>query len=310
MAVVRERVDSEGSQSSVALQFGDLSMMSGLENGSFAVSIPSVTQIVEDQAEQQSSSWFRVPAMLSSAPASYTAYQITTTFEKGAENEQTFSVDRRFSQFEKLLQHLRSLDRFVLPELPKKRIFNQGEQVIELRRTELETFLRTLLRNPDLRTNEAVRAFLSLKDGIDEFLGDVGLYKWAYSSLASVDTHQLSFAMMRAVAKAEIESRSSRSSEPEKLQIAIPNYATQEEFLSELKDRIALARQLRDQFSKQAKIGASHARETYEIGRAFNVLSQINFTDTFQVVLMQKQNSADSENEVAGEAGANAYEMI
>ena len=49
----------------------------------------------------------------------------------------------------------------VIPELPKKRFFNSSEQVIELRRTELEKFLRTLLRNKDLREDAAVRFFLT-----------------------------------------------------------------------------------------------------------------------------------------------------
>ena len=54
------------------------------------------------------------------------------------ENEkipESFEVDRRFSQFEKLLEYLRkALPSEVIPELPKKRYFNKSDQVIELRR--------------------------------------------------------------------------------------------------------------------------------------------------------------------------------
>ena len=88
----------------------------------------------------------------------------------------------------------------MIPELPKKRYFNSSEQVIETRRTELENFLRTLLRNQDLRANAAVRYFLCEQDGVDNFLGDVRLYSWAYTSLASIDRKQLSFDMLKAVA--------------------------------------------------------------------------------------------------------------
>ncbi len=88
--------------------------------------------------------------------------------------------------------------------------------MIELRRTELEKFLRTLLRNRDLRENVAVKYFLTQQDGLEGFLGDVGLYSWAYTSLSTIDTKKLSFDMLKAVAKAEIETRGSDSrAEPE-----------------------------------------------------------------------------------------------
>ena len=90
-------------------------------------------------------------------------------------------MDRRFSQFEKLLTYLRQLPGHqVLPELPKKRWNNSSEQVIELRRIELEKFLRTILRNTELRGDAAVRYFLTQQEGFEDFLGNVGLYGGAF----------------------------------------------------------------------------------------------------------------------------------
>lgn len=90
---------------------------------------------------------------------------------------------------------------------------------MELRRTELEKFLRTLLRNRELRTDAAVRFFLTQQDGLDDFLGDVGLYKWAFNSLSTIDMKSLSLDMLKAVAKSEID----KSSEPGQFKLAVPN---------------------------------------------------------------------------------------
>lgn len=118
------------------------------------------------------------------APKTYTAYHIVTVFEKDTDRPQKFEVDRRFSEFEKLLTHVRSLPgQPIIPDLPKKRYFNQGEQVIELRRTELEKFLKVMLRSKEMRNDSAVRYFLTQQDGFESFLGNVGLYSWAYTSL-------------------------------------------------------------------------------------------------------------------------------
>ena len=84
-----------------------------------------------------------------------------TTFDKETDNPQTYEVDRRFSQFEKLLAHLRQIPGMVIPDLPKKRFFNSSEQVIELRRTELEKFLKSLIRRRELREDAAVKYFLT-----------------------------------------------------------------------------------------------------------------------------------------------------
>ena len=65
-----------------------------------------------------------------SAPKTYTAYHIITIFSKYAieAGNQKYEVDRRFSDFEKLLVHLRKLPvAQILPDLPKKRYFNSSE---------------------------------------------------------------------------------------------------------------------------------------------------------------------------------------
>ena len=136
-----------------------------------------------------------------------------------------------------MLAYLRQLPGHqVLPELPKKRYFNSSEQVIELRRTELEKFLRTLLRNRELRNDAAVRYFLTQQEGLDDFLGNVGHHSWAYSSLLSAidNTQSLSLDMLKAVAKSEID----KSSEPGQFVLNIPNADSQQDFLNDLEERL------------------------------------------------------------------------
>mmetsp|Transcript_9108 Transcript_9108/g.12384 ORF Transcript_9108/g.12384 Transcript_9108/m.12384 type:complete len:81 (+) Transcript_9108:863-1105(+) len=74
-------------------------------------------------------SYVSLPSVLtSSAPKTYTAYHIVTVFDKASDRPQQYEVDRRFSEFEKLLSHLRTLpNNLILPELPKKRFFNSSE---------------------------------------------------------------------------------------------------------------------------------------------------------------------------------------
>ena len=74
-----------------------------------------------------------------SQKTSYTVYHIMSIFGgscSDGEEAMTYEVDRRFSQFEHLLAYLREKFPFeVMPDLPKKRFFNNhDEQVIELRR--------------------------------------------------------------------------------------------------------------------------------------------------------------------------------
>ena len=73
---------------------------------------------------------------------------------------QEYEVSRRFSQFEKLLASLRQMQGYVVPELPKKRYFNSSEAVIETRRSELETWLKTIVRKRDLRELPVILYFL------------------------------------------------------------------------------------------------------------------------------------------------------
>ena len=191
-----------------------------MEDLDFLISIPEVKQISEAPSIEEASassgggvsSWLSgyvpsLPSALTGATSgkTYTAYHIETVFDKDSARPQTYKVDRRFSQFEKLLAYLRQFPGQVIPELPKKRFFNSSEQVIEQRRAELEKFLRTLLRNKELREDAAVRYFLTQQDDFDDFLGNVGLYSWAYTSMMSINTKNLSFDMLKAVAKHEME---------------------------------------------------------------------------------------------------------
>ena len=49
---------------------------------------------------------------------------------------------------------------FVIPELPKKRWYNSSDEVIETRRRELDEWVRTLVRNKELREDSTVDYFL------------------------------------------------------------------------------------------------------------------------------------------------------
>ena len=79
------------------------------------------------------------------------------------------------------------------------------------------------MRNKELRDNAAVRYFLTQQDDLESFLGDVGLYSWAYTALSSLDTKNLSFDVLKAVAKSGIESRGvDGTSEPARFILTIP----------------------------------------------------------------------------------------
>ena len=91
-------------------------------------------------------------ALGGSSTSTYTAYNIKTVIRNPnqVDDVQEFEVSRRFSQFEKLLASLRQMQGYVVPELPKKRFFNSSETIIETRRSELETWLKTVARKRDL----------------------------------------------------------------------------------------------------------------------------------------------------------------
>ena len=55
---------------------------------------------------------------------------------------------------------LRQMQGFVIPELPKKRWYNSSDEVIETRRRELDEWVRTLVRNKELREDSTVDYFL------------------------------------------------------------------------------------------------------------------------------------------------------
>ena len=120
---------------------------------------------------------------------------------------------------------------------------------MELRRTELEKFLKTLLRNRELRGDAAVRYFLTQQDGFEDFLGNVGLYSWAFTTLSSIVTKSLSLDMLKAVAKSEID----KNSEPGQFVITIPNVDSQQDFLNDLDERLKTLEAMQNTFSAQAK---------------------------------------------------------
>ena len=88
---------------------------------------------------------------------------------------------------------------FVIPELPKKRWFNSGETVIETRRSELDVWIKVLVRNRELREDATVDYFLKQQDGLNEYLGNVNVYSWAYASLRNLGRNYMSYEMISAV---------------------------------------------------------------------------------------------------------------
>ena len=149
-----------------------------------------------------------------------------------------------------MLTYLRQLPGHqVLPELPKKRWNNSSEQVIELRRIELEKFLRTILRNTELRGDAAVRYFLTQQEGFEDFLGNVGLYGGAFQMLSMIDTKNLSLDMLKAVAKSDLD----RDSEPGQFVLNIPSADSQQDFLVDLEERLETLKGMSVVLSAQAK---------------------------------------------------------
>ena len=93
---------------------------------------------------------------------------------------------------------------FVIPELPKKRWYNSSDEVIETRRRELDEWVRTLVRNKELREDSTVDYFLKQQDGIHEYLGNVNMYSYAYTSLRNLGRNYMSYDMLSAVAQANL----------------------------------------------------------------------------------------------------------
>ena len=88
----------------------------------------------------------------------------------------------------------------MIPELPKKRWYNSSDEVIETRRRELDEWVRTLVRNKELREDSTVDFFLKQQDGIQEYLGNVNMYSYAYASLRNLGRNYMSYDMLSAVA--------------------------------------------------------------------------------------------------------------
>ena len=154
-------------------------------------------------------------------------------------------MHRRFSDFEKFLSILREKQGFVIPELPKKRWFNSSETVIETRRSELDVWIKTVVKCRELREDPLVDYFLKHQEGVNEFLGNVNMYSWAYASLRNLGKNYMSYEMLSAVAQANLET----SHEPDQFALTYPNDMSKDSFLADLHDKIAVLTQLRDQFS-------------------------------------------------------------
>jgi len=156
--------------------------------------------------------------------------------------------------------------------------------VIESRRTELEKWLRTVLRREETRDDFAVKCFLTRQSGLDECFVPEARYSWVHSALLSIDRN-FTIDMLKAVAKSEFESRGSDAADPERLALAIPNAQSMKDFVQDLEDRLKMIEQIRDRFSAQAKIGEVEATHINLIGLSLQALSSIDFNDTFQVVM-------------------------
>ena len=75
-------------------------------------------------------------------------------------------VERRFSDFEYLLQQLQlneNFKNFVLPSLPEKKLIgNMDDEFIKERRDKLEGFLRYLLdKDNRIKSDQTINAFLT-----------------------------------------------------------------------------------------------------------------------------------------------------
>ena len=168
---------------------------------------------------------------------------------------------------------------FVIPELPKKRWFNTGETVIETRRSELDVWIKALVRNRELREDATVDYFLKQQDGLNEYLGNVNMYSWAYASLRNLGRNYMSYEMISAVTQANLET----SFEPDQFALTYPNNMTKDTFLADLADKIAVLTQLRDQFSQQAKLVERQAQEMYNLGVHLQKITSINSGDSHHV---------------------------
>lgn len=140
--------------------------------------------------------------------------------------------------------------------------------------------MRTLVRNKDLRQDMAFKYFLTQQEGLDSVLGNVSLYSWAYQSLSTaIDPKNISYDMLKAVAKSGLESTA--GSEPEQFVINIPEVDSAEAFQKDLDERLQMLDSLKTQFASQAEVNRKEAEQVKSIGNALQALSSINFNDTF-----------------------------
>lgn len=74
-------------------------------------------------------------------------------------------IDRRYSEFHELHRVLKKSFQFVLPSLPPKKVNNLNKKLIEQRRTSLEKYLQSLLKNIGLNQAKEFNDFLNIPLG-------------------------------------------------------------------------------------------------------------------------------------------------
>lgn len=74
-------------------------------------------------------------------------------------------IDRRYSEFHELHRVLKKSFQFVLPSLPPKKVNNLNKKLIEQRRTGLQLYLQSLLKNIGLNQAKELNDFLNIPLG-------------------------------------------------------------------------------------------------------------------------------------------------
>mmetsp|Transcript_32639 Transcript_32639/g.24105 ORF Transcript_32639/g.24105 Transcript_32639/m.24105 type:complete len:140 (+) Transcript_32639:724-1143(+) len=118
---------------------------------------------------------------------SYTVYQIQTQSKlPNYEEGKVYEVLRRFSDFEWLLGKLQENEHYkgmIIPPLPQKKYLgNLSSEFVELRRQELETFLRVIASHAVMRHDLQLKEFLTFADQFEKYKTNPSAYEraWGY----------------------------------------------------------------------------------------------------------------------------------
>lgn len=140
------------------------SMVADLKRDDFSISITKAKVI----QPETTGSYF---SMISSVSNGYALFTIETRCRLPIYEspDKLHVVDRRFSDFEFLLQQLTDKEEYksyVFPQLPEKRFYNNLDAAfIERRRLELEGFLRVLVQQDNrIKNDMIINAFLTLEE--------------------------------------------------------------------------------------------------------------------------------------------------